>query len=137
MILSIDPGDSTGLARFYMDGSLVDKFKLPYENAIEYLSHVNGVSAIVIEDFRLRRGKAMQQSGSKFPAVQVIGAAKLYCRIHDTGFFAQSPQILKIAALHSNTHIPLKGHIDDDVSAFLHGWYWFESKGILKPVSLV
>ena len=137
MIMSIDPGDTTGIARWYTDGSFIDKFKLPYEDAIDYLAHANGISTLVLEDFRLRHGKAVAQTGSKFAAVQVIGAAKLYCRIHHTAYFAQSPQILKIAALHSGTDIPLKSHIDDDVSAYLHGYYWFESRGVLKPLARV
>lgn len=135
--MSIDPGDKTGIARWYMDGTFIDKFILPYEDAIEYLAHANGISAIVIEDFRLRRGKALQQSGSKFPTVQVIGAVKLYCRIHNTAYFSQSPEILRLSALHSDTKIPLASHIPDDIAAYLHGWYWFEAKGILKAISRV
>ena len=137
MIMSIDPGDTTGFARWYGDGTLIDKQKMPYEDFLGYLAHVNGISAIVYEDFRLRRGKAVAQSGSKFPAVQVIGAVKLYSLMHHVPNFAQSPQIMKIAALQSDTVIPLASHIDDDVAAYLHGWYWFAAKGILKPLSRV
>jgi hypothetical protein len=137
MIMSIDPGDTTGFARWYGDGTFIDKHKMPYEEFLSYLAHANGISAIVYEDFRLRQGKAIAQSGSKFPTVQVIGAVKLYSLMHHVPHFAQSPQILKIAALQSDTQVPLKGHIDDDVSAYLHGWNWFVTKGVLKPLSRV
>ena len=70
-------------------------------------------------------------TGSKFLSPQCIGAAKLLCTMTGAQLVLQSPQILRVAAMHFGIKLPT-GHIDDALSAKLHGLYYFEERGILE-----
>lgn len=133
MILSIDPGDSTGLATFSRKGELLERWIMSAEDTIDYLSYAEGITAIVCEDFRLRHGRAVAQSGSKLITVQVIGAVKLYCKIHHITLIMQGPDILPVAALHSGVAQPSNHALSHDIDAYNHGYYYFEKIGVLKP----
>lgn len=137
MILSIDPGGTTGVALWTCTGRLLENYKCGYEDAMRVIARADPeLTDVVYEDFRLLQGKAVRQSGSRFEAVQVIGCIKTMAILRpNISIHRQNPQILRVAALHSNTDVPLNSHIDDAVSAYLHGYYYFESVGILRPLS--
>ena len=82
VILVVDPGDTTGWARFNEDGTLHDKGQSDFDSFLKFLI-MNTYSRIIVEDYRLRAGKQAQQSGSRLQAEQVIGAWKLAARMAD------------------------------------------------------
>lgn len=149
MLLSIDPGDKrVGLARWTETGKLEFNETLSFEDYLQYLLTLddlffNGFSdefapeftpltKVIVEDWRLRQGKGVKMTGSQFLSAQCIGAAKLFAKMYGAKVILQSPQILHVAAMHFGVKVPLKGHIPDDVSAKLHGLYYFEEHGILE-----
>lgn len=132
-VLSVDPGDSTGLARWTRHAELVERWIMSSTDTISYLARTDDYEAIVCENFRLRHGKAVQQTGSKFEASQVIGAIRLYCRIHGTALHMQEPGILAVAQLHSGVKPPANHKLSHDIDAYNHGYYFFEQRGILLP----
>ena len=80
---------------------------------------------------QLFQGKQMAQTGSRFEAVQVIGAARLYARCLGVPFITQSPQILRLTEMHM--HWPRhaeNSHIPDHLSAQLHLLHYAETQGI-------
>ena len=87
------------------------------------------LETVVIEDFVLDH-RAAKQKGSPMAASQVLGAVKSYCLRRDVNLMVQKNQILKPAAMHAGVPIPANGHFKDDVSAMLHGFYYFESIGM-------
>lgn len=135
MILSVDPGqERVGFACWRPHGKLICKFAMTFEEALNYLASLpTSYTDIVFEDYRLRQGKAVAQSGSRMETSQIIGAIKLLCILRDMKWHCQSPQILRLTGFHAGVDLP-KGHIEDAMSAYLHGYYWFETQGILKPV---
>lgn len=94
IILAIDPGRTTGACAIKTNNGhkgfeLLTALEIPWENRLELLEVlIDGTyfdqkvpqppEAIVIENFRLRQGRAFEQSGSDFPSSQLIGAVQAF-----------------------------------------------------------
>lgn len=137
MILSVDPGDTTGIAYWEDDGTFLEQEALPFEELLDKLKSFTGnITAIVCEDYRLRGGRQIAQTGSRFVAVQVIGALKLLAKEKKAKFVLQPANVLTVAALHSGVKRPTNHSKSHDVDAYNHGYYYFETLGLLKPKPL-
>jgi hypothetical protein len=136
-VLSVDPGERIGVGRWSDRGKLLFNGVITIDDFPDYLSldswNDEPVHAVVMEDWRLRQGKQMAQTGSRMLTSQVIGMVRLWAYQHDAVLVLQNSQILRVAAMHANLKLP-KGHIKDATSAYLHGYYFFESQGLLEPV---
>jgi predicted RNase H-like nuclease (RuvC/YqgF family) len=137
MVVSVDPGDTTGVALWNAEGELIWKRKMSLDDFIYWCDdpgqQLLNVTVVVCEDYT-QRPKKMNRQGNKVKAAQGIGVAKAFAQKHKAKFVAQQPAILSVAALHTRT--PHRSHQPDDVSAFLHGYFYFESVGVLKPLPL-
>lgn len=135
-IVSIDPGETTGICAWWGDGRLVKPFptKLDLDHTLDWLNQwgEEDISDFVVERWAYRKG--MTKRGDTMISSQVVGAVRATAKRVGAKVHFQQPDILRIAALHANVKIPAKGHIDDGLSSYLHGFYWFEKQGILKPV---
>ena len=136
MVISVDPGETTGIAYWTDYGKYLDREMLTQEQLFDKLEQLTDVTVVVCEDYRLRQGKQMAQTGSRFVAVQVIGALKAYARRIGAKFVLQPPNILTIAALHSQVKRPSNHAKSHDIDAYNHGFYYFETQGLLKPEPL-
>jgi len=86
-ILAVDPGRTTGICVLESDQTnsirVAMANQIPWEvRKLQLWALIAGTSvtwplgqpdAIVIEDFKLRPGRAMEQIGSDFPSVHIIG----------------------------------------------------------------
>jgi len=133
MVISVDPGDTTGIAYWEDDGTFISRETMSQNELFDKLEQLSDVTVIVCEDYRLRQGKQMAQTGSRFVAVQIIGALKAYARRVGAKFVLQPPNILTIAAMHSQVKRPSNHAKSHDIDAYNHGFYYFETKGLLKP----
>ena len=136
MILSVDPGDTTGIAYWKNDGTFISREALPFEELLEKLQGFSNIKVIVCEDYRLRGGRQVAQTGSRFVAVQVIGALKLLAKENKARFVLQQPSVLTVAALHSGVKRPSNHSKSHDIDAYNHGYYYFETQGLLEPKPL-
>lgn len=136
MIISVDPGESSGIAYWSDKGEFVEKEILTEEELFDQLERLENVTVVVCEDYRLRQGKQMVQTGSRFVAVQIIGALKAYARRCGSKFVLQTPNVLSVASLHSGIKRPSNHSKSHDVDAYNHGYYYFETKGLLQPKPL-
>jgi len=140
-VLSIDPGERVGVAKWSDLGKLRMNTTMLLLDFEEYLtldgwSDGEPINAVVLEDWRLRQGKQIAQTGSRMLTSQCIGMVRLFAKLHGAALILQDPSILRLTAMHANIKLP-KGHIKDEMSAYLHGYYFFESQGLLKGVSRV
>jgi len=106
---------------------------LGFEELLERLESLENVTTVVCEDYRLRQGKQTAQTGSRFVAVQIIGALKAYAKRHKAKMVLQDATILTVAALHSGVKRPSNHSKSHDTDAYNHGYYYFETKGLLQP----
>ena len=133
MVISVDPGETSGIAFWEDDGTFISRETANQDELFDLIEHLSDVTVIVCEDYRLRQGKQMAQTGSRFVAVQIIGALKAYARRVGAKFVLQPPNILTIAAMHSQVKRPSNHAKSHDIDAYNHGFYYFETKGLLKP----
>lgn len=130
-VLSVDPGDTTGVCLWLEDGTLVWKRKMSLEDYIDWANDCDiALSIVVVEDYVHARG-GMNKKGSKMKASQGLGATKLLAKRHGAKLVVQKNLILIPAAMHAE--VPIVKHFDDDISAYLHGYYYFETQGIRLP----
>ncbi len=136
MVISVDPGETTGIAYWSDSGEFVEREALTQEQVFEKIEILENVTVVVCEDYRLRQGKQMAQTGSRFVAVQILGALKAYAHKVGAKFVLQPAQILTIAELHSGLKRPANHAKSHDIDAYNHGYYYFETKGLLQPKPL-
>ncbi len=136
MVISVDPGETSGIAFWEDDGTFISRETVNQDELFDLIERLSDVTVIVCEDYRLRQGKQMAQTGSRFVAVQIIGALKAYARRVGAKFVLQTPQVLSVAALHSQVKRPSNHAKSHDIDAYNHGFYYFETKGLLKPQGL-
>lgn len=131
-VLSLDPGKNIGRALWTESGKLLFNDLCDLDTALSYLVNAKGITKIVYEDWQLFTRQS-EQTGSKMEASQLIGAVKLWAKLDsDRSIYSQPSSILPVSALHVGLKLP-KGHTPDQMSAYLHGHYWFVENGILKP----
>jgi len=136
MVISVNPGETTGIAYWSDQGESIEREALNQEALFDKLEQLDNVTIVVCEDYRLRQGKQMVQTGSRFVAVQIIGALKAYARRVGAKFVLQPAQVLTVAALHSGVKRPSNHAKSHDIDAYNHGYYFFETKGLLQPKPL-
>jgi len=116
-IVAIDPGGTTGVCAIEETASHVEgvpdfqvvmveeilwENRLTFFEALFYgrLTTINGEpllpDVVVIESFRLRPGRAMEQIGSNFPSVRVIGIVEAFVAlcINEPLLVFQEPSII-------------------------------------------
>lgn len=136
MILAVDPGDTSGFALFAADGSLINKWQSNFDNSLEFLSPLTNLKTIVVEDYRLRAGKQAQQTGSRFQAVQMIGALKYHAKLHGMAFELATVQAKTLGAMFSGVKPPSNHKESHQVDAYNIGIYWLVDNKIIEPPSL-
>jgi hypothetical protein len=137
MVISVDPGETTGIAFWEDDGTFISRTVHTLDDILDFTASGNeNITTIVCEDYRLRQGKQMVQTGSRFVAVQIIGALKSMAKRVGAKFVLQPAQVLTVASLHSGVKRPSNHAKSHDIDAYNHGYYFFETKGLLQPKPL-
>lgn len=135
MILVVDPGDTTGYAVFEEDGEFVDKGQADFDKFLDFLM-ASTFTRIVVEDYRLRKGKQAQQTGSRFQAVQVIGALKYLARQEHIGIELVNVQAKTLGSMYSGVKPPSDHKKSHEVDAYNIGIYWLVANDIIYPPTL-
>lgn len=135
-VMAVDPGDKrVGVSLWTWDG-VGEPVEIARDTLTpdEYLTLLgNTINRdpvtlyVVVEDYRLDH--ARNAGGSPLTSARVIGATELYARAVGATMSLQSPEAYKLASMHTGTTWKGK-HCPDDLSAFLHGVYFFETRGV-------
>ena len=132
-VLAVDPGGMNGLAWFKENGDLdgfnqvkLDDFAVWLEN------HEPKPDVVVVEDYRLRKGKALQQSGSNMPASQAIGIVDSYCKRNHIQMVKQPAYILATAVKMTQMPLPKDHSQSHWVAAYNHGFWYLVKQGIRR-----
>lgn len=132
--LALDPGTSTGWARFNVQGVMTDFGTCKsLDELIDLLDAMDPPMVVIYEDFTLFQGKAIQQSGSNMPASKAIGIIESAARRWDgVQVIKQRSNIKPIAERLSG--VKPKGSHDKShhVDAFNHGYYYLTKIGVLQ-----
>lgn len=139
--LSIDPGEKTsGWAAFDSEGRELELGKVtggPDEFMDWLESLVPTPSEIIYENYRV--SPTINHGFSKVVTVQLIGMIKRFAHKNRIPLHEQPNTVLKIGlkyvGFYSTYYKPngeKKKHVDDQVSAFAHGVYYLQRRGIRK-----
>lgn len=140
MLLAVDPGDTAGYAMFSDGGQFIKDGQIKgAEDFAEFCieAEKRNLNTIVVEDYRLQRHRAQQQSGSRFQAVQQIGMLKLLAAKNKAKFVLQGPDKYPIGLLLSGKEMPKDHKKSHHVVAYAHGWYYLVQQGMVDPVEPV
>lgn len=140
MILVVDPGDTTGFASFYDNGDEYSRWQDNFDGVLELLVNMTplatDITHIIVEDYRLRGGKQAQQTGSRFQAVQVIGALKYHAKRVGAKFELASVQAKTLGAMYSGVKPPSDHKKSHEIDAYNIGIYWLVSNGVIDAPAL-
>lgn len=129
-ILGVDPGGMNGLAWFKDDYQLEGFNQISLNDFPIWLDQHQPVpDLVVLENYRLWKHKALQQSGSDMPASQAIGMVKAYCKVRGIKLVEQSPQILEAAQKMSQMKMPSDHSQSHWVSAYNHVFWYMVKQG--------
>lgn len=132
-IIGVDPGDTTGIAVFSGNGVLVSTGQHTVTELIKWVNaYLDPISVLVVEDYRIYSRRAIQQSGSKVGAAQVIGIMKLWAVEKGAYMVLQGADLLPTASKISGVKMPSKHSVSHWVSAFNHAYLWMFQAGIVK-----
>jgi hypothetical protein len=134
--ISIDPGKNVGVATFRENGEDINKRIMDLNTQFRdyltklYALHANSEEPIrfIMEDFKLRKDKALEQTGSDMPAPRCIGAVEMMCTLfgEDRASIHYIPPgniktSLKWAGYSALANKPRGYHPPDDIVAYSHG----------------
>lgn len=148
MFIAVDPGNNVGVATFRNDGTDIAKKVMSLTEFREFIRVIMQVAleddskeymvTFVMEDFRLRHDKAIDQTGSDMPASRCIGAVEMVCTILEkqSHIYYQKPGdlkgALKWAGYPELARKPRSWHCPDDIAAYAHGVHRLIDLGIRK-----
>lgn len=133
--LAIDPGHTSGWATFDQDGVFRAWGQLAgLDDLDDFLLALSPKPCtVIVEEYRLYKSKAIQQSGSKLETVQAIGVIKTHARRWKAAVIEQRADIKAIAEKwsgHSAKGIPhSQSH---KVDAMNHGTYFLVKNHIIQ-----
>jgi hypothetical protein len=126
-VLAVDPGIHIGVALFTEEGVCLWRVVMDFEELTDWCQAEQSIARIVYEGF-INGYRTPKLKGSKNEASQVIGMLRALARQRRIPITASRPDDLRVAALHAGIKIP-KGHVRDELSAYLHGFEWFIRQG--------
>ena len=143
-LLSIDPGRakkaSIGYCLFTEKGEEITRGEMTFEQLVWALyfdrSGVTfmgrSIYTIVIENFV---NNAKSRGGQTNGTSECIGAVEYVAIRGETDMIRQPPAILPVAKLQAQ-YVDRLGHLPHQDSAYLHGFYYLVSIGVLQPKGL-
>lgn len=136
MILVVDPGDTNGVALFNRKGELLFKFQCDFAGLADELQSRPEIETVIVEDYRLRKGKQAQQTGSRFQAVQAIGMLKFFCIQRGAEFVLADVQAKMMGSMYSGVKPPSDHKKSHAVDAYNIGIWWLVKEGTIEPPTL-
>lgn len=138
----IDPGESTGWAKFNAQGEAIDIGQVKgFDNWCQWLRvHVNletamEINKIVAEKFTLYPWKSNSQMWSEFETVQVLGHLRGKCVDLAIPYETVPAKDYAMGFRYQGMDVPSHSNpLHDQLVAHAHGVFYLQSRGIRKPM---
>jgi hypothetical protein len=146
-IIGIDPGATTGVCAIVEsvdrdDFQVAGVYEIPWQDRLSFFralftGAITAISGdqllpeiVVIEDFKLAQGHAMDQVGSRFPSVRIIGIVEAFMSLCDPVpmlVFQPPSSMARVEMLPQHAHMfPGLIHAGD---AYRHARYYHVTTG--------
>lgn len=138
--LAIDPGGTSGWARFDESGDTIGFGKIKgHDNFLDWLELQEEVKVLVLENYKVGRsgGSQFTHSFGDVPTLQLIGAIKRVAKKQGWTIVEQTPNDMYMGLRHIGLWERYRGggkalHVPDDQSALAHGVYYLTKIGVRK-----
>lgn len=100
-------------------------------------TETKNLKTIVVENFRLRPGKAAQQSWSELGTVKMIGSLEAIAWQLNVPLVYQEPSIKPMAYKQAGIEVPKNHAHSHATDAYAHGIYFLIKQGVVNPVSIM
>lgn len=136
LYIALDPGDTTGYATFYSDGSIKD---MEYYSMDEVRSRFeqdiwNHPLAVICEDWRLYPDAARHFYFSPMPTAKLIGWLEGVCYMQSIDFILQAAQIKASGyKMWGRKPLPKSNPMNHAYDAVVHGRHYLIKNGIIQP----
>lgn len=134
MILAIDPGETSGWATFGPDGIYRIRGQMGFDEMLQQLATVEGVSTFVLEAYTHDPGR--QKRGSTFKTVQIIGAIKLRALQLKAEVVTVGREAKTMGAIYTGEEPPRNHKLSHEVDAKNLGTYWLVEQEIIDPPAM-
>lgn len=133
--LAIDPGDTSGWAEFNELGDLAGYGQVREHEFNDFLNeHVHsGLTAIIVEDYKLYAHKAKAQSWSRMSTSKKIGKIEILADLKGVKVILQPANNKSIGYMWGGIEPPSNHSISHQYDAYAHGVFWLQKNGIRKP----
>lgn len=130
--IGVDPGKTTGLVICDEDGSNIQWAQMSVPEMVEFTNTFeDDIKMIVVEDFVLFKRRALQQSGSRLHASQVIGMMEVLAAKKGARLIKQ-PAERKLDGQRRSGLVPKGRHEDNHwVDAYNHLFFRMHEMGIV------
>lgn len=132
-LLAVDPGEGNGWVKMNFKGQILDMGNEPHTHFAQFIMDIGEDLPyyVVCEDFRLFRGRAIQQAGSKMITVRMIGMLEFYCAQNKVKFILQPANIKPMAMKYTKIR-PHGAHKDNHhIDAIYHGIYFLNKRNLI------
>lgn len=139
MLISFDPGETTGFVLFTMNQDLKMWGELGHEKEIFKLLSKNSIRMVIIEQFKLYPWRSKALYWSSLRTIEIIGAIKAYCILLKIPFILQDPNAKKFFSNKKLQNLNLyKGFSVHERDAIRHALYYlhFKLQKEIKPYAL-
>lgn len=141
MYIFIDPGETTGWAKFNSEGETTNLGQIRgFDNWCEWLSNnINNMNSfdiikIVAENFTLYPWKSQAQMWSEFETVQVLGALRYVCNRLNIPYETVPARDYPMGFRYQGMNVPPHSNpLHDQLVAHAHGVFYLQKRGIRKP----
>jgi hypothetical protein len=133
--LALDPGETTGWAKFDENGELLKFGQYTQGDQTQWLSEnlTSSLKAVICEEYRIYN-KSRQRNWSRNRTSKNEGAVEFLCDLRQVPFFLQPASVKKIGYKWAGLgEAPTNHAISHQYDAVAHGTYWLRQRGILKP----
>jgi hypothetical protein len=135
----IDPGETTGWAKFADNGDTIALGQVKgFDNLCAFINinlHISQpIKQVTVEEFKLYPWKSNAQMWSEFETVQVIGAIRAKCYTLNLPYETVPAKNYPMGFRYQGMDVPPHSNpLHDQLVAHAHGVYWLQSHGIRKP----
>ena len=133
--LALDPGETTGWAKFDEDGAVLSMGQYKQADQTKWLTEhlTSDLLAVICEEYRIYNQK-QQKRWSRNQTSKNEGAIQLLSEMRGVPFFLQPANVKAIGYKQSGLgKAPTNHAISHQYDAVAHGTYWLRGRGILKP----
>jgi hypothetical protein len=133
--LALDPGETTGWAKFDAKGQILSYGQFKQTDQTEWITkHLTStLLGVICEEYRIYNPKR-QKRWSRNQTSKNEGAFQLLAEMRNVPFYLQPAANLTIGLKWAGLgELPSNHAISHQYCAIAHGTYWLRMNGILKP----